>query len=199
MRSVLMNGKVLFSLLVLGFFVVMVTVALAYPAKARLMPLVIGIPGIAFSLLQLCLEIRAAMRVVAKPRDARSEFEKYQDEINRFAGDTKVSLDIIKEEPTMTVTEAPMDAAEEARRLKVMFSYFFATVAGVIVFGFWVTIPVFLVCFLRFVEKDSWKFALMVAGIATAGIYVLFELVMHMFLFRGLLYEAMLDRGWLGG
>ena len=196
MKNALLSGRVLFSLLVLAFFVVMVTMALGYPAKARLLPLVIGIPGIAFSLLQVGLEIRAAAVTIAGPKDTRSEFEKYQDEINRFAGDTKVSLDIVKDEPSVTVTEAPRDQAEESRRLRIMVSYFYATLVAVIFLGFWVAIPAFLTCFLRFVEKDSWRFALMVAGGTTVVVYVLFERIMHMFLFRGLLYEGMLDRGW---
>lgn len=52
----LLNGRLWFTLLMLGIFVVMVAVAWGYPPNARFMPLVIGIPGIVLALGQLVLD-----------------------------------------------------------------------------------------------------------------------------------------------
>lgn len=50
---------VLVALVMLVLFAVMVAVALGYPPTARLLPLVIGIPGVVLALVQLVLEWRA--------------------------------------------------------------------------------------------------------------------------------------------
>ncbi|MFQ6017744.1 MAG: tripartite tricarboxylate transporter TctB family protein [Kiloniellaceae bacterium] len=56
------DGKVLMSLVMLAIFAGMVLVAAGYPPEARLLPFVIGIPGVVLCLVQLVSEILAAQK-----------------------------------------------------------------------------------------------------------------------------------------
>ena len=51
------SGKIAICLVMLGIFASMVGIATQYPAQARFMPLVVGIPGIVLCTLQLVLEV----------------------------------------------------------------------------------------------------------------------------------------------
>ncbi len=66
-------------------------------------------------------------------------------------------------------------AAEERRREVTLWVYFVALITSLILFGFWVTIPVFLTIYLRHAAGESWRFAL---GLGLAGSGILF-LVFH--------------------
>lgn len=50
------------TLAMLAIFTTMVVIALGYPARARFMPFVVGLPAIGLCLLQLVLDLRAARR-----------------------------------------------------------------------------------------------------------------------------------------
>jgi hypothetical protein len=54
----MVNGRVLTAGMMLAFFVVMVAVSFSYPAEARFVPLVIGIPGLILALTQFVTELR---------------------------------------------------------------------------------------------------------------------------------------------
>jgi hypothetical protein len=54
-----MNGRVLTAIVMLGIFLIMTLLALDFPTKARLMPLLIGIPAVLLGLVQLIIEYRA--------------------------------------------------------------------------------------------------------------------------------------------
>ena len=72
-------------------------------------------------------------------------------------------------------TVAQTTVAAERRREVTLWSYFVALIAALILFGFWVTIPVFLTIYLRHAAGESWRFAL---GLGLAGSGILF-LVFH--------------------
>lgn len=56
------NGRLIMSLIMLGIFVTMVAMAVAYPADSRFLPFVIGLPAIALAGSQVIFEIIAARR-----------------------------------------------------------------------------------------------------------------------------------------
>lgn len=64
--KVLMNGRVLTAIAMLGIFLVMTLLALDFPTKARLMPLLIGIPAVLLGLVQLIIEYRAVALELAE-------------------------------------------------------------------------------------------------------------------------------------
>ncbi len=57
----LLSGQVLTAVAMLAIFVTMSVMALGFPEKARLMPLMIGIPGSVLALVQVLRELRTAI------------------------------------------------------------------------------------------------------------------------------------------
>ena len=55
----MVEGRTLTAAIMFAIFAVMVGLSLTYPADARFLPLVIGIPGLLLSALQLAIELRA--------------------------------------------------------------------------------------------------------------------------------------------
>lgn len=160
----------LMNFVMLAIFVSMVGIATQYPPQARFMPLVVGIPAIALCLLQIFLDIRAFRRNDVEVEDTRSDVEKAQAEVSRYAGrqvesEAAGAADV----PVMLDSGIPPNMVG---REVLLWSYFLGFVASVLVFGFWPTIPVFLVTFLRFEAHLRWRNAVL-AGLIGAGILYL--------------------------
>ena len=73
--KVLYSGRVLTALVMFLIFLVMMLMALDMPAKARLMPLMVSIPGTLLGFIQLILEARKARAEAAAGMDAAEEAE----------------------------------------------------------------------------------------------------------------------------
>lgn len=69
--------------------------------------------------------------------------------------------------------ESPL--AGTVRREIVLWTYFIAFVAALILVGFWVSIPVFLLLFLRFAAGESWRFSACLAVLGTALLFLVFH------------------------
>ena len=63
---ILKNGPVFTALMMFVVFATMSLIALSFPDKARLMPLIVGIPGTILALVQLLLELRSTLRQTAE-------------------------------------------------------------------------------------------------------------------------------------
>ncbi len=181
----------LMNFVMLAIFVTLVGIASQYPPQARFMPFVVGIPAIVLCLLQIFLDIRAARRNVVEAEDNRSDVEKAQDEVSRYAGRH------VESEAT-TAAEIPMmpDAGippNMARREIILWSYFLGFVSSVLVFGFWFTIPIFLVAFLHNEAKLSWRNALLTGVVGTTVLYLGVEKGLRVDLHDGFLTTYVLD------
>ena len=91
--------------------------------------------------------------------DGRSELEKAQDEVSRIAG-RKIEFQVAREK--LPTGELELTPEETVSREITAWAYFLGLVAGS-VFGFWVSIPVFLLVFLRFQAGARWRITLMLA------------------------------------
>jgi Tripartite tricarboxylate transporter TctB family len=186
------SGRIFMSAVMLAIFVVMVGLATQYPPQARFMPLVIGIPGFVLCLFQLAIEIRARRRhLPGEVADGRSEFEKAQDEVARIVGHP-VDFEVAHE--TLQVAQLDPSQGGENRREFLLWGSFIGLVAGLILFGFWATIPVFLALFLHGYGKESWRLTLMVSAAATALLYVIFAKGLGVTLHGGFITEYLLGR-----
>ncbi len=187
------SGKIFWNLVMMSIFVIMVAIAWDYPPTARFLPFVIGIPGIVLTLLQLIIEIRDA-RKVTEPEapDARSEFEKLEEEVSRRVA-SKVDLDIVREKLEVVVEDRTDKSTSRLHREIVFFSYFVGLVAGVLLFGFWLTIPVFVIIFLRLHERENWMFALSLTGAAWLIIYLAFDRMLAIILHEGFVTTYLID------
>jgi hypothetical protein len=157
----------------LAIFVALVWTASGYPEKARFMPFVIGLPAIALCLLQLLLDARERRRV-AEVADGRSDFAKAEEKVSQLVG-RQVHFDVAHQEMPSGEGEDEMPEREKVRREVILWGWFLGFIAAILLFGFWISIPIFLVTFLRFQAKATWRMAL---GLGIAGsvcLYFAFE------------------------
>jgi Tripartite tricarboxylate transporter TctB family len=178
------------TLVMLAIFVTFVFIASGYPANARFMPFVVGIPAIGLCLLQLVLDLRERRRVVAV--DRRSTFERAQDTVSRIAG-RQVDFEVAHGQPAIVETEIPPEG-ETVRRELVLWAYFLGFIGGILLFGFWAAIPVFLVAFLRFQAKSSWRTALVLGLGASLAFFFIFEKGLGVSVHPGLVTGYMFDQ-----
>jgi hypothetical protein len=154
----------------LAIFVTLVGIASQYPPQARFMPFVVGIPAIGLCLLQIFLDIRAARRNVVEVEDHRSDVEKARDEVSRYAG-RQVESEATTDESIPVLDEGGIPPNMVGREI-TLWSFFLGFIASILVFGFWFSIPIFLITFLRFEAKLSWIRAVL-AGCIGAGVLYL--------------------------
>ena len=179
------------TLVMLGIFLVLVGVATRYPAEARFMPFVVGIPPILLCLIQLVLDARDRRRAAAEAVDTRSDFEKVQEKVSQMVG-RQVDFEVAHE--ALPGAAAPKLSHEETvRRELVLWGYFLGFIAGILLFGFWIAIPVFLVTFLRFQAKSSWMTSLLLGIGASIALYLVFERGLKVQVHRGFVVTYGLD------
>lgn len=167
----------------LAIFCTMVGVALQYPAQARFMPLVVGLPGIGLCLVQVVLEVAARRRAAggAGASPARGAGAPAQPGVDAAAA-------------TDTADTAGADGAAGAgRREIVLWCAFIGLVTSLILFGFWPTIPAFLLAFLRGYARESWRFSLALSAAGTAVLVLVFHVGLGVVLHQGFLLEPLLD------
>lgn len=186
------KAKFFMTLVMLAIFVVMVGIAAGFPPEARAMPFVVGIPGIGLCLFQLFLDMLAARQAgPAAPVDTRNEFERAQANVSRIVGQ-KLEFDMALEKPQVVIGELPEEG--ERRREIILWACLAGLVAGIILFGFWPTIPVFLVLFLHYFAGKSWPFSLALGAAGATILFLVFSKGLGVSLHAGFITEALLDR-----
>jgi len=176
------------TLTMLVIFTVMVGVASTYPAEARFMPFIVGIPAIALCLLQLALDLYRRSAPAAADDDPLKQAE---DQVARIAG-RRVQFEMPSENAMFTA--GAQDGPEHVRREIIVWGYFLGLIAGILLLGFRIAIPIFLVTFLRFQAGASWRNALLYGGLGALTMYLLFEKVLRVSLHPGFLVDLVLGR-----
>jgi hypothetical protein len=176
------------TILMLTIFVVMVGIATTYPPGARFMTFVVGIPAIGLCLLQLALDLYRQR--AAEADDAQSTLQQAEDQVARIAG-RRVQFDLPSE--NVMFTDTTRDPRETVRREVIVWGYFLGLVAAILLFGFRITVPIFLVAFLRFQAGANWRNALLMGGLGAVVMYVLFEKVLRVTLHTGFLTDIVMD------
>ncbi|HEX2257437.1 MAG TPA: tripartite tricarboxylate transporter TctB family protein [Afifellaceae bacterium] len=148
------NARVLTTFVMLLIFGGMSLMALQYPPKAQLMPLIVGVPATVMCLAQLLVDVRRARR-------------------ERLAG-------------------AEAEEARAIRRREVaMFAWTGLFLVGILAFGFELAAPVLVFAFLWIGQKESLVTGL-VGGVSVWLImYGLFNRLLGLPLFEGLLTRAL--------
>jgi hypothetical protein len=141
----MVEGRTVTAGIMLAIFILMVGLALTYPAESRILPLVIGIPGVILSGIQFVTELRT------------------------------------KDGPQTTTAE---------RRAEVrMVGWFVFFVVGIILFGFPYAGPLMVAIYLRLSWREKWYVTLAAAVFAWAILYGVFEEVLGLPLFEGLVVQ----------
>ncbi len=177
------------SIAMLAIFVVMVGIASTYPPGARFMPFVVGIPAIFLCLLQLILDARAA-RQAPENKDHRSDMEIAEQRVSEMTG-RQMTFEAARLAPEFTVSENPTGIRESREWL--IWGYILALVAGILLFGYNVTIPVFILLFLRWEAKRSWLRAALYAGVGSAILLLAFAYGLRLHLHKGFITERLMD------
>ena len=174
------------TLLMLAIFASMVAVASRYPAGARFMPFVLGFPAIALCLLQLFLDARE--RHMTTKAAGLSDLEKAEQQVSRVVGH-RVHFDV----GDILLPDQGLDPGEQLRREMIAWGYFLALIVGIILFGFHIAVPVFLVVFLRYRATASWRMTLGLTAISTFILFFAFEHLLHIPLHTGFITDAVKD------
>jgi hypothetical protein len=169
----------------LMIFVGMVVMASRYPPGARFMPFVLGFPAIALCVLQLFLDARERRLAVT---DTRTEAEKVEEQVLRAVG-KPIHFDV----GDILLPQTGLDPGEQLRRELIAWGYFLALIAGIILFGFHIAVPIFLVLFLRRRAQASWLMTFTLSAIATFVLFFAFGQVLRISLHRGFITEAVMD------
>jgi hypothetical protein len=177
------------TIVMLGIFLVLVGVASRYPAQARFMPFVVGIPPILLCLLQLFIDARER-RQAAETIDTRTPAEVAEDNVSRLVGRP---IDVTHA-ALPGAAEAPMSPEETVRRELVLWGYFLGFIGGVLLFGFWVAIPIFLITFLRFQAEANWRSSLLLGIGGSIALFMMFERGLKVQVHRGFVTEYVLER-----
>jgi len=160
--------------------------ATQYPPQARFMPFVVGIPGLVMCLIQLVLEVRNARSGGKDEDDGKSEMKKAEEEVARITGR---KMDFREAEGAAAVVVE--DSREgRGRREVIMWAAFLALIAGILLFGFWISVPLFILTFLRFYAERTWRFSLLLTVVATTIFYCAFVLGLKVVLHEGFVVEA---------
>ncbi len=93
--------------------------------------------------------------------------------------------------PTPATLQPDSGPPPALHRELIVWSFLLGFVAAILLLGFWIAIPCFLVAFLRLEAKAGWPLALGLGLSATAVLYGLFVLVLRVSLHEGWLLQAL--------
>lgn len=161
----------------LTIFTVMVAISSRYPPGARFMTFVVGFPAIALCLLQLFLDLREGRNEVAGGQAPGAGPEASMMQMSMNAG---------------MAVEAY--TPEVVRREIIVWGYVLGLIGSILLFGFYITVPIFLVVFLRSFAGANWRMAILLPAGACSFLYVLFNHVFRMTLHTGFVTEYLMDR-----
>jgi hypothetical protein len=145
-------------------FATMLYIASDYPPGARFMPFVVGVPALILCALQLVLDLRAAP---AAPRDDRSEMEKAEERVSQMTG-RRMEFEAAQIAPGVAVSENPTAVADN--REFVIWAYIIGFVVGILLFGFYVAVPLFILFYLRTQAQVTWRKGLIYSAVGCAVI-----------------------------
>ncbi len=177
------------TLIMLLIFTTMVGIASTYPPGARFMAFTIGFPAIGLCLIQLALDV--FRRRAPEADDSRDPLKQAEAQVARIAG-RRVHFEMPSENAIFT--ETTYSEREKLRREIIVWGYFLSLIAGILLFGFRITVPIFLIAFLRGQAGTSWRNAVIFGGAGALVLHILFERVLRVSLHSGFLIDFLAER-----
>lgn len=178
MRAMFDNFSTWLTLIMLIIFTSMVLISFGYPAGARFMPLVVGIPGILLCLLQLVLDWFATHR---------SGVDKYFHSAPRAGVHDLDEFPVADHEEVVEAEEEEEFGPHTVKDEIKIWVYFLVFMAGVILLGFIVAVPVMVAVYLKREAKVGLLWALASAAACTLAMYLMFERLLTFQLHPGIL------------
>jgi hypothetical protein len=156
------KGELVFSfglVLLIGF---LIWESMRYNQLARLVPLVVLIPGMIFALIQFGLDLRAALSPEKKETKPKPEGEE---------GEKKQKL----------------TPKQKMLRELVAYAWLLGLFLLIVLFGLSAAIPVFVLLFMRFFGNESWRLSVIFSLACWAFVYVVFVWFLRNDLYPGII------------
>ena len=145
------KGETIFALILLAVFVVLVGVGTGYSRKARMLPLVLGIPGLILAGVIVSRSCAKAGKTISQERSADEQ-------------------------------------AHDQKKVLIMIGWVALLIAMIWVFGFLITIPVYMVLFLK-TRGEKWPLTIGLALGSWAFLYWIFAVTLKIILYPGILFN----------
>jgi hypothetical protein len=188
MSSISKYSNSFMTLFMLVIFTGMVIIASRYPAGARFMPFVLGFPAIALCLLQLFLDARERRLNNAATAAQPSDVQIAENQVSRAVGH-QVHFDVGE----ILLPDEGLPPGEQLRREVRVWGYFLALIIGIILFGFHISVPIFLLLFLRYWAGVSWRLTLGLTASVCIFLFAVFEYVLRITLHSGFITDRVMD------
>ena len=176
-----LQGKHYFSLFWVLFYGGIIYVSFGYHYKARLIPLVVCIPCLIFSLYRFYVELKGVEEEGPTQEDLL--LQGIKDKVSGISDGFKQ-----KEEKTKLTKE------EKRQRFFDILLWIAIFLVLIFTVGFLIAIPVFTLAYMR-VKKETWLLSTISSVGLTVGVYVAFVFGTESYLYEGLLIP--LIRKWL--
>ena len=175
------RGEFIFGVFIFGTIAGFTALSLGYSPTARLVPLIVGIAGIIFILLQLL-----------------SNFPKLSDKLailtqkKDFFSTRKIKLQKIKGEEIHD--EADADQGVDAFSEKEMFLWVLLFGVSIFLFGFLISVPILIGVYLKYRADASWRFTILSALGIEFVMYFGFVYLLKVFLYKGYIFILIMGR-----
>jgi hypothetical protein len=146
--------QVIFSLVILVFFLVFVYQAREWRLQARLYPWAIGVPMIVITLLHISREL----------------FSKGEKKPQPTSSNTPVDFQFTK----------GVDERVARRRTIAMFSWIFGFFGGIWLIGFSLMVPLFVFLYLKVQSRETWGLSIVLTGAAWLIFWGLFQYLLRL-------------------
>jgi hypothetical protein len=175
-----LKGKSYFNLFFILFFLFVIIGALQYSAKARLIPLVVALPCLALAIGQFVLDL------IGKEGGKGRSIE---DDLFRGVMEKLVHQEVISADEEKREKKGKKERGKAGALLSIsLWIVFFAVL--VFLFGFYITIPLYTVLFMR-AKGDSWKLSLSVALGLWLTVYLSIAVAAKLSLYEGWVFRLL--------
>ncbi|GAB6153811.1 hypothetical protein JCM17380_25610 [Desulfosporosinus burensis] len=154
------NGAVVFNIFLVLVFAAVIIVSLGYSYRARLTPLVIGIPGLLVTVITLVFELRKSM----------------------------IKQDPSAVDQSAAATEKSKNK-EKVRKEIIAFSWLTGLFLLIYVVGFIIAIPIYLFLYLKIKSQEKLVFSGLFSLISWGALYGFFGLILHIPLYPGIIVD----------
>ncbi len=169
-----LKPKACFDIFLIIFFGAVIIGAMGYTHKARLIPLVVGLPCVAMAVAQFILDLGKGGK-----KGISGEEELFRGVMERL-----IHQEIVTEEGEKKEKEK----SGENRRFFLTIFWILLFVACLYVLGFSMSIPLFTIVFMRY-KKEKWLLTLSTAAGLWVVIYAAFAIAAGIDLYPGLIIE----------
>ncbi len=180
--------KTLFTLFYVLFFAIVIIGAMGYTRKARLIPLVVAIPCLAMSMVQLVADLRGK----EKKKGRSIEDDLFHGVMEKMIHQ-EVGTEETEEKKGRKGKKGKKAGVERAKGLFKIIGWIGVFYFSIFLFGFLIAIPLFTVVYMR-MQNEKWKLSAACAAGLWLTVYLAFGVAAKLTLYEGFVFR-MLSHG----